>query len=138
MILAHQIQRPELGVPDANPILHLSHLLRILGPSSLTLYKHVLGRRRILIYTLPPVEAACILCHIAADMCYEVQHDPSSAEDEGGLRHDGEPQRLKGKCREAINVLGMVTLNDTDRMKEEEKSGRGWIACLSPIMEQRD
>jgi len=35
----------------ANPMLHLGHLLRVLGPSSLTLYKHVLGRRRILVYT---------------------------------------------------------------------------------------
>jgi hypothetical protein len=42
--------------------LHLPHLLHILGPSSLTLYKYVLGRHRILIYTLPPVEAASILC----------------------------------------------------------------------------
>ena len=117
------------------PTLHLSHLLRILGPSSLTLYKHVLGRRRILIYTLPPVEPACILCHVAADMCFEVQQDPLNA-DEEGLPHDGEPQRLKGRCREAINILGLVTLNDTDRMKEDGKNGRGWIACLYFVFRQ--
>lgn len=58
-----------------HPTLHLPHLLRILGPSSLTLYKHVLGRRRILIYTQPPVEAACILCQVAADMCFDDQLD---------------------------------------------------------------
>ena len=45
---------------DFNPTLH-PHLLRILGPSSSTLYKHILGRKRILIYKLPPVEVACIL-----------------------------------------------------------------------------
>ncbi|KAH9023828.1 hypothetical protein EDB85DRAFT_2183174 [Lactarius pseudohatsudake] len=39
----------------ASPTLHLPHLLRALGPSSLTLYKHVLGRRRILIYTASPM-----------------------------------------------------------------------------------
>jgi len=40
---------------DSHPSLHLPHLLRILGPSSLTLYKHILGRKRVLIYTLPRV-----------------------------------------------------------------------------------
>ena len=58
------------------PIIHLPHLLRIIGPSSLTLFKHVLGRQRILIYTLPPVEVACILCQAAADMCYQIQTAP--------------------------------------------------------------
>lgn len=107
---------------DRNPTLHLPHLLRILGPSSITLYKHVLGRQRILIYTLPPVEAACILCQVAADMCYEDQVDPSEA--------DEPPHgRLRGKSREGIAVLGMVTLTDFDRMQAEGRTGRGWIAC---------
>lgn len=98
-------------------------MLRILGPSSLTLYKHVLGRRRILIYTLPPVEAACILCQVAADMCYEAQQD------RGG--DTALPGKLKGRCKEPINVLGMVTLSDMDRMRSEGSTGRGWIACTS-------
>uniref|UniRef100_D8Q6V7 Protein LCHN n=1 Tax=Schizophyllum commune (strain H4-8 / FGSC 9210) TaxID=578458 RepID=D8Q6V7_SCHCM len=55
------------------PVLHLPHLLRILGPTALTLYKHILGRRRIMVYTLPPVEAACILCQVASDLCLEAQ-----------------------------------------------------------------
>ncbi|KAH8979264.1 hypothetical protein EDB92DRAFT_394037 [Lactarius akahatsu] len=42
----------------ASPTLYLPHLLRVLGPSSLTLYEHVPGRRRILIYTHLPVKAA--------------------------------------------------------------------------------
>ncbi|KAF7298361.1 hypothetical protein MKEN_01360700 [Mycena kentingensis (nom. inval.)] len=99
------------------PTLHLPHLLRILGPSSLTLYKHVVGRRRILIYTLPPVEAASILCHVAADMAFELQVDPSSG--------------ARGNSRESLHVLGMVTLIDLDRLEKEGKTGRGWVACTT-------
>jgi hypothetical protein len=81
-----------------------------------------------LIYTLPPVEPACLLCHVAADLCFEVQYDPPDADEEPSTR-DGEPQRPKGRCREPINVLGLVTLNDTDRMTDHGNNGCGWIAC---------
>lgn len=106
-----------------NPAIHLPHMLRILGPSSLTLYKHVLGRRRILIYTAPPVEAACILCHVAADMCLE---DQISGGGDSGL-----PDRPKSQSKDSIKVLGVVTLNDLDRLEQESKSSRGWIACTT-------
>ncbi|KAI5984480.1 hypothetical protein EDC04DRAFT_2873872 [Pisolithus marmoratus] len=54
--------------------LHLPHPSSAsLALPALTLYKHVLGRRRILIYTLPPVEPACVLCYVAADLCFEAQ-----------------------------------------------------------------
>ncbi|KAF8954836.1 hypothetical protein BDZ97DRAFT_1862662 [Flammula alnicola] len=108
---------------DSNPTLHLPHLLRILGPSSLTLYKHVLGRKRILIYTLPPVEVACILCQVAGDLCFDCQSDCNI--------RDISSSRLKGKHKEPINVLGMVTLTDLDRLRAESKTGRGWIACTT-------
>ena len=113
--------------PESNPTLHLTHLLRILGPSALTLYKHVLGRRRILIYTLPPVEAACILCQVAADMCYENQVDEGS-EGDGQTPPIGE-QILRGKYKESIDVLGMVTLSDMDMLYSNGRTSRGWIAC---------
>jgi hypothetical protein len=100
------------------PTVHLSHMLHILGPSSLTLFKHILGRKRILIYTLPPVEAACILCQAAADMCYEAQ-----------VTTDG--SQLKGRNKDPTSVLGMVTLTDLDRLKAESQTGRGWIACTT-------
>lgn len=87
--------------PD-HPALHLPHILRILGPSSLTLYKHVLARRRVLIYTHPAVEPACILARIASDICGE----------------DDRP-----------NVLGMVGINDVDKLNTESWRGNGWIAC---------
>jgi hypothetical protein len=126
------LQQPEIGTLNPNPILHLSHLLRILGPSSLTLYKHVLGRRRILIYTLPPVEAACILCQVAADLCYDEQSDsiPTASVAESSESGSQSFTKLKRKSKEGINVLGMVTLNDLDRIMEESKTGHGWIACL--------
>ncbi|KAG6852737.1 hypothetical protein C0991_009453 [Blastosporella zonata] len=99
----------DMTAPNSHPTLHLPHLLRVLGPSSLTLYKHILVRRRILIYTSPPVEAACILCYAAADMCFEAQSS------------------TPGRHRDPISVLGMVTLSDMDRLR----AGSGWIACTT-------
>ncbi|KII90378.1 hypothetical protein PLICRDRAFT_38890 [Plicaturopsis crispa FD-325 SS-3] len=130
---SHELDGPGAEGPAINPTLHLPHLLRILGPSVLTLYKHVLGRRRILIYTLPPVEAACILCQVAADMCYEnqVDYESSPPMDGGSSNARG---KLKAKCNEGIKVLGMVTLQDWDRMAEEGKNGRGWIACTTDAL----
>ncbi|KAF8175503.1 hypothetical protein K438DRAFT_1847819 [Mycena galopus ATCC 62051] len=118
------LERLDDDMTEQNPTLHLPHLLRILGPSSLTLYKHVVGRRRILIYTLPPVEAASILCQVAADMAYEQQVEYTTS--------TGTPSsRLGGKSKEGINVLGMITLNDMDRLVTEGNSGRGWVACTT-------
>ncbi|KAH7886752.1 hypothetical protein F5I97DRAFT_1869973 [Phlebopus sp. FC_14] len=129
---SQELDNPNVKHSPSDPTLHLSHLLRILGPSALTLYKHVLGRRRILIYTLPPVEAACILCQVAADICYEAQLDPSLYASEGEEDHSTWYRaRLKGKSKEGITVFGMVTLSDLDKMHHEGKSGRGWIACTT-------
>ncbi|KAG2148869.1 hypothetical protein DEU56DRAFT_782570 [Suillus clintonianus] len=128
---SHELDNPDSELSRFNPTMHLSHLLRILGPSALTLYKHVLGRQRILIYTLPPVEAACILCQVAADICYAAQLDPSTHdinENDPATQHY---TRLKGKTQEGIHVLGMVTLNDLDKMDREGKTGRGWVACTT-------
>ncbi|KAH9954085.1 hypothetical protein BC827DRAFT_1262315 [Russula dissimulans] len=111
---------------QANPTLHLPHLLRILGPSSLTLYKHVLSRRRIFVYTQPPVEPACILCQVAADMCFEDQTTLDSLDGASSPR-----PRLKGKQKEGIDVLGVVTLHDIGRLERESETGRGWIACTT-------
>ncbi|KAJ7058524.1 hypothetical protein C8F01DRAFT_1148457 [Mycena amicta] len=111
------LERLDSTTLSQTPTLHLPHLLRILGPSSLTLYKHVVGRRRILIYTLPPVEAASILCHVAADMAYELQVDSTSS--------------TRGNSPEGISVLGMVTLMDLDRLQKEGQTGRGWVACTT-------
>ncbi|KAL0572215.1 hypothetical protein V5O48_009750 [Marasmius crinis-equi] len=122
----HELDGDDSDRSHSNPTLHLSHLLRILGPSSLTLFKHVIGRKRILIYTLPPVEAACILCQVTADFCYEDQVEPAA--EVAGTSRLG---RLAGKNKEAISVLGMITLADLDRLQAESRTGRGWIACTT-------
>ena len=115
---------------DSNPTLHLPHLLRILGPSSLTLYKHILGRKRVLIYTLPPVEVACILCQVAADICFDSQID---SDDRGNTNG-----KLKGRHRDPVNILGMITLTDVDRLQLASQSGRGWVACKSSFIYQAE
>lgn len=115
---------------DSNPTLHLPHLLRILGPSSLTLYKHILGRKRVLIYTLPPVEVACILCQVAADICFDSQNDP----DDGDIPI----RKLKGRHRFPVDILGMVTLTDVGRLELASQSGRGWVACKSSFIYQTE
>ncbi|KAH8105341.1 hypothetical protein BXZ70DRAFT_920533 [Cristinia sonorae] len=135
-----ELDGTETSTFQTSPTLHLPHMLRILGPSSLTLYKHVLGRQRVLIYTAPPVEAACVLCQVAADICYDDQFDgndlptPDSPRPGiatgGGERQDVQP-RLKRKSKAGVKVLGMVTLNDIDKLVQESKTGRGWIACTS-------
>lgn len=120
---------------QTNPTLHLPYVLRALGPSSLTLYKHILGRRRVLIYTAPPVEPACVLCQVAADMCFEAQTTPSFSLDEPAAFNFSSSSSVKGKlkdkARAGVKVLGVVTLHDIDRLQEESKDGRGWVACTT-------
>ncbi|EJD40821.1 hypothetical protein AURDEDRAFT_115694 [Auricularia subglabra TFB-10046 SS5] len=124
--------RPEVGLstetltweeeltryPASHPALHLPHLLRILGPSSLTLYKHVLARRRVLIYAQPPVEPACILAYIASDVCF-------------GSRNRDSTSRGHAYLSQSPGVLGMVTLNDLETLQSESWAGTGWIACTT-------
>lgn len=60
-------------------------------------------------------------------MCYENQVDYQS-EGEASSQVPGVP-KLKGKYKEGISVLGMVTLSDLDMLHAEGRTGRGWIAC---------
>lgn len=101
-----------------HPAFHLSHVLRVMGISSLTLFKHALGRRRILIHTHPPVESACLLTQLAAVI---------STGEEG----------TAGVHAARISVLGVVGLTDIDRIERETSRGNGWIACESLIFSKR-
>ncbi|TFY72081.1 hypothetical protein EVG20_g933 [Dentipellis fragilis] len=126
---------PDAEPSSCTPTLHLAHFLRLMGASILTLYKHVLGRRRILLYTQPPVEAACNFCQVAADMVYEdqVSGDPSqTAGPSSGP--DTRNTKLKSKHQKGIKVLGMVTLHDIRKLAEESTDGRGWIACTTDAL----
>lgn len=51
-------------------------------------------------------------------MCYEAQITV-------------EENQLKGRNKDPISVLGMVTLTDLDRLYAEGQTGRGWIACTT-------
>ncbi|KAI0321549.1 hypothetical protein OF83DRAFT_1168398 [Amylostereum chailletii] len=114
--------------PSPNPTMNLSHFLRLLGPSSLTIYKHILGRKRVLIYTPPPVERACMLCYAAADMCFEDQAGDAE------LTPEAARARLKGKQRAGVRVLGMVTLHDLEKLNQEAVGGRGFVACTTDAL----
>ncbi|KAG8758123.1 hypothetical protein FRC14_000747 [Serendipita sp. 396] len=95
-----------------HPAFHLSHVLQIMGISSLTVFKHALGRRRILIHTPPPVESACLLAQLAAVI---------STGEEGA----------SGVHAQKIAVLGVVGLTDLKRIEEVSAQGNGWIACTT-------
>ncbi|KAF7361070.1 hypothetical protein MSAN_01137900 [Mycena sanguinolenta] len=75
--------------------------------------------RPLFVDPLQTLEAASILCQVAADMAYEQQVEYTSSP---------RSSRLTGKSKGGISVLGMVTLNDMDRMKVE---GNGWVACTT-------
>ncbi|GJJ11540.1 hypothetical protein Clacol_005774 [Clathrus columnatus] len=105
-----------------HPALHLPHILRILGPSSLTLYKHALAQKRILIYTNPPVEPACVLARIAADIVGVTGNwSPSS-----GKTTDTRSNQLRD---EQPLVLGMVGIIDVEKLIKHQDCG--WIACTT-------
>ena len=70
--------------------------------------KHVLARKRIMIWTHPAAELSCLLAIVGAEMCFG-QDD---------LVHTDAP-----------TVLGMVGLSDMERLNEESTKGNGWIAC---------
>lgn len=131
---SYELDGPDKDLARSNPITHLPHLLRILGPSSLTLYKHVLGRQRILVYTLPPVQPACLLAQVACDLAFDLI-PPSSSTTSTTLDNESvEAQQARlprGKARDGIQNLGMVTLSDLDRLRHAGDAGRGFIACTT-------
>jgi hypothetical protein len=77
------------------------------------------------VYAQPPIEPAYILCQVAADICFEDQtaHDSSEG-------FTSPHPRLKGKQKEGISVLGVVSLHDIGLLERESTTGRGWIACM--------
>ncbi|KAH9012265.1 hypothetical protein EDB84DRAFT_968373 [Lactarius hengduanensis] len=86
----------------------------------------VLDPRRILIYTQPPVEAASFPCQVAADMCFEDQTTPT-------IPGEGATPQLKGKHKEGINVLGIVTPHDIDMLERVADRAR-----LDSVYDRRD
>ena len=79
---------------DQDPTTLLPTLLHTLGPSLSLLWKHILGRRRIMVYTDPPVEDACLFCWAVGGLCRELE----------------EREREKGGKEMGMEILGLVTL----------------------------
>ncbi|KAH9003941.1 hypothetical protein EDB84DRAFT_1584805, partial [Lactarius hengduanensis] len=38
---------------------------------------------------------------------------------------------LKGKLKEGINILGIVTLHNIDMLERESRTNHGWILCMT-------
>lgn len=74
----------------------------------MTFFKHVLARKRIMIYTHPAAELACAMSIVGAEMCFG-----------SGSTH----------TPDAPIVFGMVGLMDITRLAAESIKGNGWIAC---------
>jgi hypothetical protein len=66
---------------------------------------------------------------VAADICFAMQLEALTNDIDENDAATQYYARLKGKTKKCIQVLGMVTLNDLDKMDREGKTGRGWIAC---------
>ena len=79
-----------------------------------------------------------MLCQVAADLCYEEQVSSSASDSTASpstsaadIGASASTSRLKGKSKEPVKILGVVTLHDLDRLEAESKTGRGWIACTT-------
>lgn len=125
--LRHELASAE---KESIPALQLPSLVSLLGPSSVTLFKHLLARKRVMIYTNVPVGPACTMCYAIVDMVRGMQADsPSEAEDVTM------PPEHKGPVR----VLGMLTLNDLIQdqkrglLENKIDEGCGWVACKSEL-----
>ena len=84
------------------------------------------------INTLPLVDAACILCLVAADTCFQEQVVDAAGSYNANSSKDGDvPQATRGKSASGIKVLGMITLNDLDKLEFGSRSSCSWIACTT-------
>lgn len=82
----------------------------------------MLARKRILIYTNPPVEPACVLARIAADIVGVAgSWSPGSGKNAEGSNSN----LLKG---DQPLVLGMVGIIDVEKLTKHQD--HGWIACM--------
>ncbi|TFK22844.1 hypothetical protein FA15DRAFT_671093 [Coprinopsis marcescibilis] len=119
------------------PTLRLPSILSLLGASSITLFKQLIARKRVLIYTNPPVQQACEMCYAVVDMVRGVQ---SAAN--GGLVDDLVQEGVTFPPRHTlpVQVFGMLTLNDLinqDKLslvEDREKTGTGWVACTTDAL----
>lgn len=102
---------PQTSNLHPHPLLHLPSLLLTLGPSSLTIFRFLLARKRVLVLAKPPVEAVGVACWDLAS--------------------------LASVSRKDVNMWGVVTLHDIDSLKRpaaQAPQGGGWIACTTDTL----
>ncbi|KAJ1303744.1 hypothetical protein OPQ81_008168 [Rhizoctonia solani] len=147
----------ELSIASPNhPLHHLPCLLHAFGPSIMTLFRFVLARRRVLIYTRVPVSPSrsASLNSLASRFSESDPIRPSidqTAAEAGaapvvepacvlarvaadicfGWRSDNDVPGLASGEAQSIPVLGMVGLDAIEKLEEEGMKRSGWIACTT-------
>ncbi|CAE6536150.1 unnamed protein product [Rhizoctonia solani] len=146
----------ELSIASPNhPLHHLPCLLHAFGPSIMTLFRFVLARRRVLIYTrvpVPPSRSGSL--NSLASRFSESEMRPSidqTAAEAGaapvvepacvlarvaadicfGWRPENDVPGLGSGDAQSIPVLGMVGLDSIEKLEEEGMKRSGWIACTT-------
>ncbi|KAF9339401.1 hypothetical protein BGZ91_006037 [Linnemannia elongata] len=108
---------PENSDADEIPLSHPSHqflqLVESFGPSVYTLWKAALSRKRILIYTPPPIESTCLAVY---NICL-MATIPS-----------GEISLAQTKSNERLQPLFCVGIHDIDHMSSLHG---GFVACTT-------
>ncbi|KAB5590268.1 Protein LCHN [Ceratobasidium theobromae] len=152
----------ELATASPNhPLHHLPCLLHAFGPSIMTLFRFVLARRRVLIYTRVPVSPSrsASFNSLASRLSESTRPDDGSrgnsidqtAAEVGaapvvepacvlarvaadicfGWRSEMDVPGLASAAEGAIPVLGMVGLDSIEKLGEETMKKTGWIACTT-------
>ncbi|KAG8679821.1 hypothetical protein FRC11_003257, partial [Ceratobasidium sp. 423] len=147
----------ELSIASPNhPLHHLPCLLHAFGPSIMTLFRFVLARRRVLIYTRVPVppSRSGSLNSLASRFSESEPMRPSidqTAAEAGaapvvepacvlarvaadicfGWRPENDVPGLGSGDAQSIPVLGMVGLDSIEKLEEEGMKRSGWIACTT-------
>lgn len=146
-------------VQPNHPLHHLPCLLHAFGPSIMTLFRFVLARRRVLIYTRVPVSPSrsASFNSLASRLSESTRPDDGSrgnsidqtAAEVGaapvvepacvlarvaadicfGWRSEMDVPGLASAAEGAIPVLGMVGLDSIEKLGEETMKKTGWIAC---------
>ncbi|KDN37473.1 hypothetical protein RSAG8_10135, partial [Rhizoctonia solani AG-8 WAC10335] len=145
----------ELSIASPNhPLHHLPCLLHAFGPSIMTLFRFVLSRRRVLIYTRVPVPPSrsgslnSLPTRFSESDPMRPGIDQTAAE--AGAAPVVEPACVLARVAadicfgwksemdvpglgagEAIPVLGMVGLDSIEKLEEEGMRRTGWIACTT-------
>ncbi|CAE6486496.1 hypothetical protein RSOLAG22IIIB_13177 [Rhizoctonia solani] len=145
----------ELSIASPNhPLHHLPCLLHAFGPSIMTLFRFVLARRRVLIYTRVPVPPSrsgslnSLTTRFSESEPTRPSIDQTAAE--AGAAPVVEPACVLARVAadicfgwksemdvpglgagESIPVLGMVGLDSIEKLEEEGMRRSGWIACTT-------